>query len=101
VEEIRVPGENTYLLQQVTDETLSYKLVSSTPYYRLEIELVDNLHTITADSVTYIHYQHVWKSIAYPEDLYKIGCNIIKLAHAVTSIKQSPVLKGHLFLILS
>jgi hypothetical protein len=27
--------------------------------------------------------------------------HIVKTPHAVTSIKQSPVLKGHLFLILS
>ena len=35
---------------------------------------------------------------------YDIPVNIkytVKPAHAVTSIKQSPVLKGHLFLILS
>ena len=27
--------------------------------------------------------------------------NTVKPAHAVTSIKQSPVLKGHIFVILS
>jgi hypothetical protein len=27
--------------------------------------------------------------------------NTLKPAHAVTSIKQSPVLKGHIFLVLS
>jgi hypothetical protein len=31
----------------------------------------------------------------------KLEYPIVKPAHAVTSIKQSPVLKGHVFLVLS
>jgi hypothetical protein len=41
------------------------------------------------------HYQHV------QENVIIIKCITVKPAHAVTSIKQSPVLKGQLFLVMS
>jgi len=39
-------------------------------------------------------YPHTRKSV-------KLKSYTVKTAHAVTSIKQSPVLKSHLFLVLS
>jgi hypothetical protein len=54
-----------------------------------------------------IMHLHVWlilytnvSTILFQYIFYKIS-NTVKPVHAVTSIKQSPALKGHIFLVLS
>jgi len=46
--------------------------------------------------------EHLWKIQIINSSIAQVkNIDTVEPAHAVTSIKQSPVLKGHIFLVLS
>ena len=87
-----------------------YKLILyfQTMYHCMYIKLCSycNYWVSTASGAcsTSVYFASLYKRRKIPEDFmqaYEENIYTVKPAHEVTSIKQSPVLKGHLFLLLS
>jgi superfamily I DNA and/or RNA helicase len=85
-----------------------FSLVRSLPKYLIEKDATEGWCIQNLGFITDIHQINVALTRA-KKGLIIIGMilfsimlvNKVKPAHAVTSIKQSPVLKGHIFLVLS
>ena len=90
---------------QLTCISYGFNLFKQTDYISVIYFTVNNVHVcIYAQCIcgNMVHAEYHAKKYFSPTKQYTGTCNdIVKPAHVITSIKQLPALKDHLFLVLS
>ena len=70
------------------------------------VKILENANKINTDEYSFflrggVVSLYTWEYVIFSNFLYVHKVYTVKPLHVVTSIKQSPVLKGHLYLVLS